>query len=139
MLTKRICLTAVVLATLACAAKSSSSTPQQPAPASSTSSSDVITEQALADPSVNTGDAYEAVRRLRPRFLSNRGSGSIQSPGAGAVHVSIDGGPLTTVDQLKRMRANDVSEIRYLNSSEASLRFGINAGTGGVILVKSKR
>ncbi|MEO7997625.1 MAG: hypothetical protein ABI852_09275 [Gemmatimonadaceae bacterium] len=100
--------------------------------------SDVITAAELSDVSVSNGDALAAVRRLRPRFLTGRGSGSIRASDAGNVHVSLDGGPLQTVNFLSRMRPGEIAEIRYLNASEAALRFGTIAGTGGVMLVKSR-
>ncbi len=99
--------------------------------------SDVITAAELSDPAL-TGDALDAVRRLRPRFLVRRGAQSVRSPDAGSVHVSIDGGPLQTLSILSRFRPIEIAEIRYLNSSDAAQRFGTTAGSGAVILVKSK-
>jgi hypothetical protein len=97
----------------------------------------VITAEELADPSVAAGDALEAVRRLRPRFLMTRG-GSATSSTAGNVHISVDGGPLLTLDNLSRFRPSQIAELRYLNASDAAQRFGTNAGSGGVILVKTR-
>lgn len=136
-------LLAIVLtaAAVSCSSNSSGSrTESGPAPASSAASrsSDVITAEELSAASVQSGDALEAVRRLRPRFLSSRGKGSIRIANAGAVHVSIDGGPLLTANYLARVRATDVAEIRYLNAADATTRFGTNAGSGGVLLVKSR-
>ena len=88
--------------------------------------------------SVSSGNALEAVRRLRPNFLTVRGTTSIQTPDAGSVHVSVDGSPLQTLDALSRLQARDVAEIRYLNPTSATQRFGLASGSGGVILVKSK-
>ena len=99
---------------------------------------DVITAEELADPTVSSGDALEAVRRLRPGFLMSRGATSIKNTSAGSVHVSIDGGSLGTLDNLSRLRPNQIAEIRYLSAADAAQRFGSLAGSGGVILVKSK-
>jgi hypothetical protein len=98
----------------------------------------VITAEELSGPSVSSGNALEAVRRLRPNFLTVRGTTSIMNSTAGSVHVSVDGAPLQTLDALSRLQARDVSEIRYLNPTSATQRFGVGAGSGGVILVKSK-
>lgn len=136
MLTMRLCVVALTVAAIGCANRSS--TPSTRQPSAATGNTDVITAQALADPSVASGDALEAVRRLRPRFLMARGAVSVRSTAAGTVHVSIDGGPLMNVDYLKRIRANEISEMRYLTAPVAAQRFGISAGSGGVILVKSK-
>lgn len=99
--------------------------------------SDVITAEELADPVVNMGDALEAVRRLRPSFLVTRGGTSFRA-GPGSVHVSIDGGSLVAVENLSRIRPNEIVEIRYLSAPDAAQRFGTSAGSGGVILVKTR-
>ena len=83
-------------------------------------------------------NALEAVRRMRLNFLMVRGQTSLLSPDAGSVHVSVDGGPLQTLDALSRLQARDVAEVRYLNPTSATQRFGLASGSGGVILVKSK-
>ncbi len=115
-----------------------SGNPAPSADSSATRRPDVITAEELADPSVAAGDALEAVRRLRPSFLVTRGVSSIKNTSAGSVHISIDGAPLLTVDNLARLRPAQIAEIRYLNSSDAAQRFGTSAGTGGVILVRSR-
>lgn len=100
--------------------------------------SDVITAEELAAPAVRSGDALEAVRRLRPRFLASRGSGSIRVRNAGTVQVSLDGGPLQSASYLSRLRAGEIAEIRFLNATDATQRFGTAAASGSVMLVKSK-
>jgi hypothetical protein len=67
-----------------------------------------------------------------------RGGSSVKNTTAGNVHVSIDGGPLLTVDNLSRLRPNQIAEIRYLSASDAAQRFGTNAASGGVIVVTSR-
>ena len=122
---------------MACSGNPAPSGDPGSAPAT-TRRTDVITAEELADPSVSAGDALEAVRRLRPSFLVTRGVSSIRNTSAGSVHISIDGAPLLTVDNLARLRPAQIAEIRYLNSSDAAQRFGNSAGTGGVILVRSR-
>ena len=132
----KICVTAFLLFVVACAG-------QKPAVArvavtEASRGSDVITSIELASANVSSGDALEAVRRLRPRFLTSRGSGSIRAADAGSVHVSLDGGPLQGVSFLSRMRPGEIAEIRYLSASQAAQQFGTSAGTGGVMLIKSR-
>ena len=117
----------------ACATKGTGATPGAPI-----RDPNLITEQDLADPSVGTGDALTAVRKLRPGFLMTRGTGSIQSVTAGSIHVSMNNGPLLSLSELSGIRAADVKEIRYINASDAAQRFGTAAGTGGVLLVKTR-
>ncbi|MEP6730261.1 MAG: hypothetical protein ABJE10_06475 [bacterium] len=138
MFNQRICASVLLLTAMACAS-GGSSTANDPSSASAPGrSADIITTEELNDPSVSAGDALQAVQRLRPRFLMTRGVSSIKNTTAGSVHVSIDGGPLVSVDNLSRFRPSQLSEIRYLNASDAAQRFGTNAGSGAVILVKSR-
>jgi hypothetical protein len=113
--------------------------PSAEAPHSSIADSDILSGAALTDPMIAGSDVLEAIRRLRPRFLMKGPSGSIMNRNAGAVHASLDGAPLMSIDNLKRIRVGDVSEIRFLNSRDAALRFGSSAETGGVILVTTRR
>ena len=131
---RRLCTAALIASAFGCARSGA----EGHATTAATRSSDVITEAELASTAVSGGDALEAVRRLRPRFLLSRGSGSIRAPGAGGVQVSLNGGPLQTLSFLSRMRPGEIAEIHYLSASEAAQRFGTVAGTGPVLLIKSK-
>lgn len=133
----RLLITSALAVTLGC---TSNPAPGGDPGATSTATrrTDIITADELADPSVSTGDALEAVRRLRPSFLVSRGASSMKNTTAGSVHVSIDGAPLLTVDNLSRLRPAQIAEIRYLNATDAAQRYGTGAGSGGVILVRSK-
>jgi hypothetical protein len=133
---KRLYSSMLLVAAMACASSSAASDPGTTVGAGR--NADIISAAELADPAVASGDALEAVQRLRPRFLMTRGAISAKNASAGSTHVSVDGGPLLGVEQLSRLRPSQIAEIRYLNSSDAAQRFGTNAGSGGVILVKSK-
>lgn len=136
MFAKRFYFSALLVAAMACASGSSANDPGTTVGAGR--NADVITAAELSDPAIASGDALEAVQRLRPRFLMTRGAVSAKNSAAGSTHVSVDGGPLLGVDQLSRLRPSQIAEIRYLSASDAAQRFGTNAGSGGVILVKSK-
>ena len=43
-----------------------------------------------------------------------------------------------TGDNLSRLRPNQIVEIRYLSATDAAQRFGTSAGSGGVIVVKTR-
>lgn len=73
--------------------------------------------------------AYEAVQRLRPRWLVTRTGAAPQ------VHVD---GTIQSVEVLRTLRAVDVQEMRFLNAADATTRFGTNY-VSGVILVTTKR
>ena len=135
-MSKRLSVIAAIVGSLACA---TAPDPESAAtPASASHQTDVITAAELTDPALGSANLYEAVRRLRPRFLSSRGPSSIANPSAGVVHVSVDGGPLTSVNILASYMPNTIAEVRYLNSGDAAQRFGTTSNGGGVILVKSR-
>ena len=137
MIATRICAALLIALVVGCS-KPVTSPSVRPLGVVESHNADVITADELASPNVNSGDALEAVRRLRPRFLATRGSGSIKATDAGSVHVSLDGGPLQGVSFLSRLRPGEIAEIRYLSSSEAAQRFGTSAGTGAVMLIKTR-
>ena len=97
----------------------------------------VITMEDLADPSISVLSVYEAIRILRPHFLSNRGSQSTRDPEAGRVHAAIDAGGIVSVEELKQLHVNGVLEIRLLDAAAAMLRFGGAANQGAVIVVRT--
>lgn len=99
---------------------------------------DIITAEELADPSFAGVDLLDAVIRLRPRFLQGRGRVTYRNNAMGTTHVSVDGGPLVSVEQLTRLRPNQVAEVRFYGAADAAQRFGASAGSGGVILITSK-
>lgn len=102
----------------------------------------VITQEELADPAVSGRNVLEAVRSLRPQFLTVRGTHTLQTtsaadPETGKVHASLDGTKIVSVEELAGINANTVVEIRFLNPSQAMQRFGGAAREGPVILVKT--
>ena len=136
MFTKRILAAAIFTLVVAC---SSNPEPETAASTSAGRNDDVITAAELNDPTIAGSDALSAVQRLRPRFLQTRGQMSAKyATTAGTVHVSLDGGPLLTVDALGRYSAQQLMEIRYINAIDAAQRWGTAAGSGAVLTVKSK-
>ncbi|MEQ1693185.1 MAG: hypothetical protein ABMA00_17980, partial [Gemmatimonas sp.] len=122
MLNRRRFALALVVITMGCAHRSSAA--DSDATSRPPRDSDVITAQELADPAVAGDNALDAVRRLRPRFLTSRGRQSVMIAGAGSVLVSTNGGPLRGLSDLGRMRTHEILEIRFLGASEAMQRFG---------------
>jgi hypothetical protein len=105
----------------------------------------VIRRDELADPAVAGRNVLEAVRSLRPQFLTVRGTHTLQDtatarrgmvdPEAGKVHASIDGTKVVSLDELASIPASSVMEIRFLTPAQAMQRFGGAAREGPVILV----
>jgi len=80
--------------------------------------------------SVGQVDAFEAVNRLRPRWMSSRG-------GSRPV-LYVDGTRRNDISDLQSLRAFDIEEIEYMSGSDASTRFGTGHG-GGAIMVSTRR
>lgn len=82
-----------------------------------------------------TLSALDVVRRLRPRWLTGRGQGSA---GANRPQVLHDGARLGDPDNaLRSIAVSDIESIRYLNASDATMRYGTNF-PGGAIVVTSR-
>ncbi|MEP6619899.1 MAG: hypothetical protein ABJE47_11300 [bacterium] len=145
---KRASALALVLA--ACGACGGSTPQPQTAADGSTAVStnrnrDVITQEELQDPVVRALSVLDAIKSLRPQYLSVRGvnntptstNRSTVDPEAGQAHASIDNGKVVALTELSYIHAGTVSEIRFLNPAAAMQKFGGAAREGAVILVKT--
>ncbi len=79
-------------------------------------------------------DTYEIVRQLRPAWVRARGSPSLQGRDQGFAVVYIDQSRFGMVDSLRQIDPVAIAEIRYMNPSDATTRFG-TGHMGGAILV----
>jgi hypothetical protein len=95
----------------------------------------IITRDELQDPVVAGGDAMTTIRLLRPQYFMTRGPVSFKNADAGKVQISQDFGPLQQLSALSGIDTRSLKEVRYLNSTEATARFGINANGGPVIVL----
>ena len=128
-------LVAVVALVSGCAGSPRAATSNDPA-APHSSNSDVITRAELSDPMLAGSTLLEAVRKLRPRFLLERGAGHDAT--VEAVMISFNGSELMPVSELARLGVSEVTEIRYLNTAAAAQRFGM-AGSNGPVLMLTMR
>jgi hypothetical protein len=90
-----------------------------------------LTRDEIAGAPVTT--AYEAIDRLRPRFLRPHATGS--RPATAYAVVFIDGVRRGALDILRTVAASSIMEVRYLTASDATTRYGLDV-EGGVIDVK---
>ena len=97
------------------------------------SSRNRIVRSELADIPVTT--ALDAVRQLRPNWLRQRGEASISAFGAGGIQVVIDESPQGELEVLEAIRTDQIEEMRFLNGSDASVRYGTNFGYGAIVVV----
>lgn len=92
-----------------------------------------------ADQIVRTeaSNAYEAIQRLQPNFLSSRGPISLLDPTAGLPNVYLDDVLYGPISSLTTIPVADIGMIRIYHASEATFRFG-TGNAGGVIDVFTK-
>lgn len=122
----------VALLTLACATGSSESAADSKS--SDRHSRNLITAEELAGSDAR--NVYDAIRELRPTFLQPHRSATTSGAPVTA-RVYVDGTPLGEgLEILRRMRLDDVAEIRFLSAADATQRFG-TGNPGGAILVKT--
>ena len=74
--------------------------------------------------------AWEAVQRLRPMWMRPRGTGHYPS-------LFVDESPYGDMEGLHRFRVSDIEEMRYIDGTDATTRYG-GQYQGGVILVTMK-
>ena len=95
-------------------------------------SRDVITQAEVEATDVST--VLDLIRRLRPEYLRARGGGASIGP----VVFYLDGVKQQSVDALQTISKEIVREVRYLNATDATMRFGTDH-TAGAVLVSTRR
>ncbi len=79
-------------------------------------------------------NAYDAVRRLRPAFLSTRGPTSVLNAPRQDIVVIVNGLPYGGVEDLRSLRAGEIAWVRRLTAAEAYVKSGHPAPSGAIEL-----
>ena len=82
--------------------------------------------------------AYEAIRRLRPEYLTRRATPQPGDAEEGYPVVYLDGVRLGGLETLKNIPLDTITRIRFLRASEAAQWLG-RTHRGGVIAVSTTR
>jgi hypothetical protein len=101
----------------------------------SSSSSTILTQEQLA--SANSDNLYDVISKLRPEWLTSRGTTSATDMTPTSVDVYMNGTMLGKAEYLREMRLSDVTQVRYWDAGQASARFGMGHPRG-VIEVSRK-
>lgn len=128
---------ATVVAVLACA----SAPPAVDSFDASTSAprwAEVLTAEEITNTKAEEVTAYDALSRLRPNWLAAHGVTSFSKKGAAYAIVYMDDQKYGDLNMLRNFKAFQVAEMRYYDFTQAGARFGVAAGGGGVIEVRSK-
>jgi hypothetical protein len=85
---------------------------------------------------LDVSNAYQAVERLRPDWLRSRGPFSPRNPQASLPTIYVAGvRQQGGLDALRQVRLGDVREIQYLNSSDATTRYGTDHAGGAILVI----
>jgi hypothetical protein len=106
----------------------------QPSRASMSSRGDPIFRWEIS--AVSASNAYDAVLKLRPLFFTNGRSMGL-SHAVVRPSVVIDGAIPEPLDVLRTLQVALVTEIRFVEPSEATTHYG-SAFTAGIILVRHR-
>ena len=96
----------------------------------------VLTAEEITAAHADNQNAHDAVARLRPNWLVEHGVP--KTDGTSYPTVYVDGQPYGPLATLRGIPAYQIEDIRYYDITQAGARFGLRAGTGGVIEVKTK-
>lgn len=95
----------------------------------------VITEAELASRSALT--ARQVIEQLRPQFLRVRGTTTLgNAQTSDVIWVYFDGTRMGTLEVLNNIGAHEIREIRYLNPSEATNRYGTGHVQGAILVMR---
>ena len=95
----------------------------------------MITEDELASRSALT--ARQVIEQLRPQFLRIRGTTTLGNAAtADVIWVYFDGTRMGTTQVLNNIGAQEIREIRYLNPSEATNRYGTGHVQGAILVTR---
>jgi len=83
---------------------------------------------------VAAGNAFEAVRLLRPEWLVQRGQSAFDDPERDDIRAFLDEMEIGGVEALAVVSANVIQSIRFVDAAHASARWGARY-TQGVIQV----
>ncbi len=114
----------VVVAAAACTAMSSSS---------SGAARNVISGDELS--ATNSQTAFEALQMVRPEWLTGRGPVSLTNATEARPNVYMYGSRVGDLDYLKSVYVQDVAELRYWSTGEASARFGMGNPRGVIEII----
>lgn len=103
-------------------------------PPSSSGNPDVITREDMVG--LERLTALQVVERLHPQWLQTRGLDSFEE--SNEVVVYVDNTRRGGIDELRRLNATEVGEIRYLDSREATTQFGAGHPSGAIFLLTQR-
>jgi hypothetical protein len=97
----------------------------------------VITYDEISISRTGHSSAYDLIQRLRPEYLRSRGPSSLNNITPVTAVVYVDDVRYGELESLRAMSSEHIREIRYINASDATTRFGTDH-VGGAILITTR-
>ena len=98
----------------------------------------VITSEELQG--VSASNLFDAIRTLRPQWLSNRSPTMIRPQAEGKIVVYMDRVRYGELEMLRQFPLGDVVSVRYYSPSEAEGQFGLGHLQGAIqVIVRRQR
>ena len=142
-LTRSLVLWAASVGAIGCASSGATSQAGEP---QTTAVSSAGAARARKDPHVITSDelasrstltARQAIEQLRPQFLRTRGTTTLgNAQTKDEIWVYVDGTKMGDLQVLNNIGVHEISEIRYLNPSEATNRYGTGHVQGAILITR---
>jgi len=100
----------------------------------------VIDQSEISTRASDATNALQIIQKLRPQMLTGRGLGSPTdvTGETSKPRVYVDNISYGDLGTLSNLTANQIKEIRFMNSRDATTQWG-TGHMGGVILVTTKR
>lgn len=92
--------------------------------------SNLITDAELTDEALSSLSVYDAIMRLRPNWLRSRGATSIGGAASQYPAVLLNGTVDQSLSSLGSIRVSDVGLLRYIDSRDATTRYGTGLVNG---------
>jgi hypothetical protein len=80
---------------------------------------------------------YDAIQRLRPQWLTNSRARNIGTQDQ--LIVYLDTNRYGTLESLRQMPIGGVTDIKYLNATEATNRYGTGHSGGAIVIMMSRQ
>lgn len=82
--------------------------------------------------SATQSNLYDLIRAVRPRWMRQRGQGSINRPEG--VRVYVDGSPADGLGALRGIEVTSVGSVEYLDGGSATMRWGTGHPNGAILV-----
>jgi hypothetical protein len=79
-------------------------------------------------------DVFLTVQALRPQWLHRRGTTSLRASGGATIKVYLDDMLLGGPESMRQITTRSISSIRYYTDLEASERWGLDHGSGAIVV-----